>query len=116
MDSSTPVSISFAEAANAELESPAFNAMMHATAVNHRPLNRLKMRFVIMNSFSEESALRRQLDSEEQPPPLGRRFGEMQYGGILLRMKLSLLTGGNAITRPVHSCGHAATQSHSTFV
>jgi len=27
--------------------------------------------------------------------------------------KLSLLTGGKAITRPVHSCGHAATQSHS---
>jgi len=48
--------------------------MMHATAVNHRPLNRLKMRFVTMNSFREKSALRRQLDSKEQPPPLGRRF------------------------------------------
>jgi len=27
-----------------------------------------------MNSFREKSALRRQLDSKEQPPPLGRRF------------------------------------------
>ena len=62
--------------------------------------------FPFLTSCSEKSALRRQLDSEKQPPPLGRRLEDMQYGGILLRRKLTLLTGGNAIARPVHSCGH----------
>ena len=39
---------------------------------------------------------------KSSPLQLGRRLEDMQYGGILLRRKLSLLTGGNAIARPVH--------------
>ena len=34
---------------------------------------------------------------KSSPPPTGGRFGEMQYGGILLRRTLSLLTGGGML-------------------